>query len=104
MSQASGVSSVEVREIFNSISIMFEVIGFDDMMRLPSECVTICVCLSDYRVDTEDGEAITSAEILTLNADGGAPKNYIAIATNSSFNEEVSSKGRVGFLTIVSNS
>ena len=75
-----------------------------DKMRVRSEYVTICVCLSDYRVDTEDGEAITSAEILTLNADGGAPKNYIAIATNSSFNEEVSSKGRVGFLTIVSNS
>ena len=44
----------------------------------------------------DEAEAITSAEILPISIDGQlVTKNHIALATNSSFNEEVTSKGRV---------
>lgn len=55
---------------------------------------TLTVC----RVEMEEAEAITSVEILPLSTDTDGQqltKNYLGVATNISFNEEVTSKGRV---------
>lgn len=46
-------------------------------------------------MEAEDSEALTAMEILSLSPDGGSARNFIGIATNNSFNEEVTSKGRV---------
>ncbi|XP_067935054.1 cleavage and polyadenylation specificity factor subunit 1-like [Watersipora subatra] len=61
-----------------------------------------CDFIPGTRVDLGEGQSITSAEILSLAMDGQQlTKNFIGLATNNSFNEEVTAKGQIMLYDII---